>query len=217
MRWILALLAILVTLFPIMPLLYRKIGHISRPWRLVCKVLPTLMCAAFAGVAFHISGDPYALLIFIGLCICSAADVLLGIHFVTGGALFLTGHIFYSLAFFIQQRPGWISIPVFVIALCLLWLFLSRFRPLIKHNLLYRGVQLYAAMLAFVLCLTLPMPFRALYQRTVLAALGALLFVLSDMGVCHSALCKVSTRRDACYLGIYYLAQLLLGLSAFGG
>lgn len=61
------------------------------------------------------------------------------------------------------------------------------------------------------------MPFLAFSQRTVLAALGAVIFVLSDMGVCHGMLFKISKRRSACYLGIYYLAQLLLGLSAFGG
>jgi len=33
--------------------------------------------------------------------------------------------------------------------------------------------------------------------------------------VCHGMLCKIPKKLDYVYLGIYYLAQLLLGLSAF--
>ena len=59
------------------------------------------------------------------------------------------------------------------------------------------------------------MPFRQFSTRTLLAALGALIFVLSDMGVCHGMMCRIPKKLDYLYLGIYYLAQLLLGLSAF--
>jgi len=216
MRWIMALLAVLSTVFLFMPILYRRIGHVSRYWRLAVKMTPTLMCAAFAGTAYFTSGELYSLFIFIGLCICAAADVLLGIHFITGGALFFAGHMFYITSFCIQQPPTWWSLPAFAVMLGLLWLFLHQFRAGMSPKMVIL-VRIYSAALAVVLCLSLPMPFLALSERTLLAALGALIFVLSDMGVCHGMLCKISRRRDACYLGIYYLAQLLLGLSAFGG
>ncbi len=215
MRWIMALAAVLLTVLVIMPVHYHRFGRISRFWSHTTKVLPTLTCAAFAGAAVWGGGDRYSLLVFIGLCICAAADIVLGIHFVTGGALFFTGHMFYIAAFCTQQAPTWQSIPTFAVMLALLWLFLWRFKPHIKNPMMFRGVQLYSAALAVVLSLSLPMPFLAFSQRTLLAALGAVIFVLSDMGVCHGMLCKISRKRDACYLGIYYLAQLLLGLSAF--
>jgi len=215
MRWILALLAVLATIFVIMPVHYHRFGRISRFWVQVTKVLPTLICAAFAGAALLCGGGRYALLVFIGLCICAAADVMLGVRFVVGGALFLTGHLFYMAAFCTQQTPGWYCLPVFGVMLALLWLFLSRFRSRIQPPILYRGVQLYGAALAALLAFSLPLPFVAFSARTLLAALGAVIFVLSDLGVCHGMLCKISRKRDFCYLGIYYLAQLLLGLSAF--
>ena len=215
MRWIIALLAVLATVLVIMPAHYHRFGRISRFWVQLTKVLPTLTCAAFAGAALLSGGGRYALLVFIGLCVCAAADVMLGVRFVVGGALFLTGHLFYMAAFCTQQTPGWYCLPVFGVMLMLLWLFLSRFRPRIKPPILYRGVQLYGAALAVLLSFSLPLPFAACSQRTVLAALGAAIFVLSDMGVCHCMLCKVSRKRNFCYLGIYYLAQLLLALSAF--
>ena len=215
MRWIMALLAATATAFLIMPIHYRWIGHVSRSWMLITKVLPTILCAAFAGAALIGGGGRYTLLVFIGLCICAAADVMLGVHFVTGGALFLTGHLFYMAAFCTHQRPSWWSLPVFAAALALLWLFVWQFKPQIRHPLMFAGVLLYAAALAVVLSLSVPMPFRAFSARTLLAALGAVIFVLSDMGVCHGMLCKIPKKLDFVYLGIYYLAQLLLGLSAF--
>ncbi len=215
MQWLLALGAVLLTVLVIMPIHYHRFGRISWFWLQVTKVIPTLMCAAFAGAAVLGGGDRYSLLVFIGLCICAVADVVLGIHFVTGGALFFTGHLFYIAAFCTQQTPTWWSVPVFALMLSLLWLFLWHFKPLIKNPLMFRGVQLYSAALAVVLSLSLPMPFLALSQRTLLAALGAVIFVLSDMGVCHGMLCKIPKKLDYAYLGIYYLAQLLLGLSAF--
>lgn len=216
MRWILALLAVVSTAFLIMPIHYRWIGHVSHNWMLITKVIPTLMCAAFAGAALVLgNGERYAVLIFIGLCICAAADVMLGIHFVTGGGLFLLGHLFYMAAFCTQQRPNRWSFLVFAAALALLWLFVWQFKPRIHHPLMFAGVLLYAAALAVVLSLSLPMPFCHFSVRTLLAALGAVIFVLSDMGVCHGMFCKIPKQLDYTYLGIYYLAQLLLGLSAF--
>lgn len=215
MRWIMALLAILASVLVIMPAHYHRFGHLSRFWVQVTKVVPTLICAAFAGTAYFAGGETYSLLIFIGLCVCAAADVMLGVHFVTGGALFLVGHLFYISAFCVQQPPSGWSIPVFAALLALLWLFVWHFRSRIQPPLLFLGVLTYSAALAVVLCLSLPMPFLAFSARTLLAALGAVIFVLSDMGVCHGMLFKIPRRLDACYLGIYYLAQLLLGLSAF--
>ncbi len=215
MRWILALMVLLSTVLVFMPVYQRRLGHAGRWGKLVCKGFPTLMCAAFAGTAYFCGGDRYSLLIFLGLCVCTAADVLLDVHFVTGGVLFFAGHLFYMSAFCTQQPPTWWSLPVFAAAFALLWLFLQRFRSGIRSAGMYCCVLTYGAALSVVLGLSLPMPFLGLSERTLLSALGAAVFVLSDMGVCHSVLGKVSLRRNAFYLGIYYLAQLLLGLSAF--
>ena len=215
MHWIMAFLAVLATALVIMPAHYHRFGRLSRFWLQVTKVAPTLICAAFAGTAYFAGGETYSLLIFIGLCVCAAADVMLGVHFVTGGALFLAGHLFYISAFCLQQPPSGWSIPVFAALLALLWLFVWHFRSRIQPPLLFLGVLTYSAALAVVLCLSLPMPFLAFSARTLLAALGAVIFVLSDMGVCHGMLFKIPRRLVAGYLGIYYLAQLLLGLSAF--
>ena len=214
MRWFMALLAILATVLVIMPVRKRFPNKRSRFWNLTFKVLPTLICAGFGGAAFFSAKDLYSLLVFIGLCIGAAADVMLGIHFITGGAMFLAGHLLYMAAFCVQQPPTWWSLPAFAAGFILLRLFLQYFRKRMSRKM-YLLVRIYSAALAVVLALSLPMPFLAFSARTLLAAAGSVLFVLSDMGVCHGMLCKISRRQDQLYLGIYYLAQLLLGLSAF--
>lgn len=214
MRWILALLAALSSVFVIMPLRSRFPKRENCFLNLTLKVIPTLMCAAFGGAAYLSGGDQYALLIFIGLCIGAVADVVLGIHFITGGVLFLTGHLFYMSAFCLQQPPTLWSLPVMAAAYGLLCLFMHRLQNGLSKKMIVLA-HIYCAGLAVVLGLSLPMPFMALSQRTLLAALGAFVFVLSDMGVYHGIVCKISRRRDFFYLGIYYLAQLLLSLSAF--
>ena len=218
MRWIFALLAIAVSALVIMPIRYRYLYEKHRCAELTLKVIPTLICAAFAAWGFFgSSGDRYALLVLIALVICAAGDVVLGIRFAAGGALFLTGHLFYISAFLTQQTLSLWNGLMFVVALIGLWLFCQRYRPLIKSRLISYGILLYSAALAVVLCLSLPLPFITLSERTVLAAVGAVLFVISDMGVCHSILANTSKRYSFFMLGVYYLAQLCLGMSAFGG
>ncbi len=214
MLWILAVLSIIATVFLFMPLHYRRIGNLSRFWTLVYKVVPTAICAAFAGAAALMGGGAYAILICIGITICCAGDWLLRGHFIAGGSMFLTGHLFYITAFCVKQTPTLWSIPVFAVMLGLLWLFLQQFRKRMSKKM-FRLVRIYSTVLAVLLAMSLPMPFAAFSPSTLFAALGALIFVLSDMGVCHGMLCKISYPRRFTYLGIYYLAQLLLALSTY--
>ena len=50
---------------------------------------------------------------------------------------------------------------------------------------------------------------------TPMAAIGAVLFVISDMGVCHGMLVNRTKAYSFRMLAVYYLAQLCLGMSAF--
>ena len=84
---------------------------------------------------------------------------------------------------------------------------------LIPGRTLY--VAVYVVALAALLAFSLPLPLLAPSARSTLAALGAVTFVVSDMTLCHNLLLK---RPSSCHfvsLGIYYMAQRLLALSAF--
>ena len=160
-------------------------------------------------------GDRYALLVFIALCVCAAADVMLGLKFVIGGALFFTGHMLYIAALGGECGLTPAGLGVFAVAFVALLCFLRRYFHLFPSKWLFLGVAVYCAALGALLAFSLPAPFVVLSRRTVLAALGALLFVLSDMGTCHSILMDPSPHFNYLSLGTYYTAQFLLGMSAF--
>lgn len=217
MLWLFAALALSLTWFVIMPFRFCLPSSASRTLDLTVKIIPTTMAALFGLAAFLRSGgaDRYALLIFVGLCVCVAADYLLGVKFIAGGALFFTGHMFYLAALGGIQKPAWWSLAVFAVSVIALWLFCRRYLHLFPSKLMVLAVMVYCCALGALLSFSLPLPFTVFSRRTVLAALGALLFVLSDMGTCHVILAKPSRQFDYASLGIYYTAQFLLGMSAF--
>lgn len=216
MRWICALIAAMLSAFVFMPIHFGKWFGRGRFITLAAKAVPTLMAAGFALYALlHQPGDRYALLIFLGVFIGAAADVWLGIHFVTGGFLFLLGHLLYSAAFVLLQTPTAYSLPVFALVFGGLLIFCKRYRPQMKNAVVRNGLPFYCAALSAIIAISLPTVFLLPSQRSLLAAAGAIVFAISDMGVFHGIAVRTTQRFSYYFLGIYYLAQLLLGMSAF--
>lgn len=184
---------------------------------LITKTVPTIVIAAFAGYAVMAlpNADSYATLVFIALCICALADLMIEIRFEVGGALFFAAHILYLWALLVYRPLTWWSLTVALVCLCGLWFFLSRYRDKLPNKLIKIGVFIYAAALSALLGLSLPLPFLAFSRRALLAALGAALFVASDMTLCRNLLSRVEVKDHYISLGIYYTGQLLLALSAF--
>lgn len=217
MLWFLGALALFSTWFLIMPINFGRVAGLSTAMRLTVKTIPTVLAALFGLAALLRSGgtDRYALLIFIALCVCAAADYLLGVKFIVGGVLFFAGHMLYLTALGGFHKPTWHSLPVFLLAVIALWLFCHRYFDQFPSKLMYLGVLVYCMALGALLGFSLPLPFAAPSRRTVLAALGALLFVLSDMGTCHVILGNATRQFDFMSLATYYTGQFLLGMSAF--
>lgn len=209
-------LALAVTWFLLNPLYQKGLPGKLKPNHLGVKAIPTAIAALFAAAAFFFfGGDRYSLLIFLALVVCTAADVMLGVKFIVGGILFFSGHILYLIALGGYHSPtGW-SLMVFLLAVPALWLFCRQYAGKIPGKLLFAGVLLYSTALGALLAFSLPLPFLLPSRRSLFAALGAALFVLSDMGTCHCMLTKTSKRFDFFSLGIYYSAQIFLGMSAF--
>ena len=96
----------------------------------------------------------------------------------------------------------------------MLEIFVYRYRDKVPARFILLGLQIYALALSALLAFSLPLPFLAPGTRSVLAAAGAALFVASDMTLCYNTVQKKPTLWHYLSLGIYYSAQLLLGLSA---
>lgn len=191
---------------------FKRLG--KKGLSLVFKAVPTAIAAGAAAFAYlGGAGDSYGLLVLLGLCICVLADVMLDVRFEVGGALFFVGHIFYVLALGGYRALSWWCLGVGVVSLAGLWCFALRYRTRVPKPYILWGVMLYAVALAALLGFSLPLPFLAPSARSVYAALGAALFVLSDVTLCHNTLTKAPVSWHYASLGAYYMGQLFLGLS----
>lgn len=181
---------------------------------LVFKAAGTLSATAVAAYAcfFQPQTGNYAMLVLTGLCVCACADVLLDIRFKVGGTLFFIGHVLYVAAFASYDYFTVWSLVVFVAAILLLNWFLSLYQKEIPPDI-YSPLVLYTVALSGLLSSSLPLPLAAFSRRTVLGALGALFFVVSDLLLCRNSVGKRSARARVFSLGTYYLAQLMLAAS----
>lgn len=215
MAWIVA--AVVLTWLVLMPVHFRAKALSNRPLSLASKAAPTLFSAAFAAYASFApkGGSPYAPLIFAGLSVCALADVALEVRFEVGGTLFFLGHMLYIAALALRRTLSWWCLAVFLVALAALWLFLARYRAQAPKRHIVLGLAIYAAALAALLGFSLPLPFLAPSRSALLAALGAALFVASDLTLCHNTLRNKPVSWRYFSLGTYYMGQLLLALSAF--
>lgn len=211
------LLYIALTWLALMPANFLAKARGKKGLSLLCKAVPTALAAVFAAFGYFAAAAPdrYGLLIFVGLCVCTAADVVLELRFEVGGALFFLGHMIYVAALSQYRVLSWWCLTVFLLALAGLWRFALGYRSHIPKPHLMAGVLVYAVALAALLAFSLPLPLLAPSRRSTLAALGAVLFVLSDMTLCHNLTLGRPASCHFASLGVYYMGQLLLGLSAF--
>lgn len=213
--FILAAVALLLSWIVIMPIRFHFMkGDDDTPFTFVLKGLPTAMAAALACYA-ALTQNPgaYANWMALGLIICLLADVVLGIQFAAGGGLFLCGHICYVIALTsLVPLTLWHGV-IFAIAMAVLQGFLLTYRKRMTDKLIAYGVCVYAAALSALLAAALPLPYLAEGFQPVLAAVGAVLFVLSDATLCDNMINNRPLPNQYISLGIYYTAQFLLGLS----
>ena len=209
--------AVAFTWLVCMPLRYWLERRGLKGASLFCKAVPTAMAAAFAGYAhFALTPmEPYGLCVFMGLCVCVLADVFLNVFFPLGGALFFMGHVCYVAAMGLHRAFAWWNLAACLPVLAGLWAFGLRCKGLIRKRRLLWGMLLYAVALAALLGFALPLPFLAPSARSILAAAGAALFVASDLMLFLNHAYRRGLPWRFASLGVYYTAQLLIGLSAF--
>lgn len=147
-------------------------------------------------------------LLFVGLCVCTAADVVLDLRFVYGMGLFALGHGCYMAAYVLAAPPDGRSLIVFAVlfAACLSQYGRLKNKYGAAHNVKPRYCLYYATVLCVMLAL-------AVTQKGVLLC-GAALFVLSDFLLSIRYMRAITGKPyDYICLGTYYLAQLLIGAS----
>ena len=200
-----------------MPIRFKRMKNKKdSPLTLFLKGLPMVTVLILAWVyGGFLDAAPHARWMFAGLIFCLGGDIVLGIHFIAGGGLFLLGHVCYVIGLLTRQTFAPVHGILFASVLALLVVFLSLFRSRMPDKRLFPAVCVYAAALAALIAAALPLPFTTGTFQSYLAALGAILFVISDMTLCDNMLNTRPLRNEYISLGIYYTAQFLLGASLF--
>lgn len=199
----------------IMPVRFKRMTNgQDTPLTLLLKGIPTAAAFAVAcWAALQPAATPYSRWMAAGLLLCLAGDVVLGIHFVAGGGLFLLGHVCYVAGLLGRQSPGLVHGILFAGVYALLLVFLLLYRKYMPNKLMLLAACLYAAALSALLAAAGPLPFAVGSRQTWCAAIGALLFILSDMTLCDNMLNDRPVPNQYISLGIYYTAQFLLAMS----
>jgi uncharacterized membrane protein YhhN len=194
------------------------VGYTLRPPRrtliYICKPLTTILIFLAAVLPGTLLTDLYARAIGAGLLFSLLGDIwemLSRRHFLKALLSFLMTHICYALAF-LPETPKlqflWTALPLGLIGaviLAYLWPALSAGMKAAVG--VYIGVIVVMVTLAAGRALAYPSP------GTLMAAIGALLFLASDAVLAVNRFRRPFRAAQTVILGLYFTGQLLIALS----
>lgn len=165
-------------------------------------------------VVLTASPGKYKILITIGMLFSLMGDIFLMLpsdQFLIGLICFLITHICYIVAFLSDskfRRPIWPYVLLAVVAIAIFELLSGGINAAMKFP-----VAIYAAALSLMTAQALA---RNLQQKTsgsMLAAIGAILFMISDTTLAYDRFVTGFTMAHAIILSTYYAAQYFIALS----
>ena len=166
-------------------------------------------------VALTAPVSKYKTLIVIGILFSLAGDIFLMLpsdQFLIGLICFLITHICYIVAFLLDSRfgrPLWPYVLLALIAIAIFELLSGGIDAKMKLP-----VAIYAAALSLMTAQALARRLQLKTKSSELAAIGAILFLISDITLACDRFVTGLIAAHAIILSTYYAAQLLIALSA---
>jgi len=179
-------------------------------FKAICTFIPVLLCLD----AFISKGmDTSRVLVFAGVLICMLGDVLIEIHFVAGTIAFFCAHLCF-IAYFLRLAPFNSSslivfVVIYVITVSGFWKYVSKLGKQLPVFLAYPAILIAMFSIAVIL------PFTLKSVGSLCIAVGAGMFVASDLLLASNTLATSSKIRDRMVLYLYFPAVYLLAVSAF--
>lgn len=179
-----------------------------------------LLSALFVFAAYILphANQTYFSLVLAGLLFCLAGDVFLIFYasrklFTFGLVSFLTGHVFYSIAFFAMASPGTLTLIMAPVCLALGSMVVVWLKP-------YLGTMT-VPVIAYIIVITIMVIGAASlvgneqlnFNGRWLAFCGAILFYLSDIFVARHRFVKSSFINRLVGLPLYYTGQFMIAYS----
>ncbi len=188
------------------------------PWLMyVCKPLTTILIIVAALLPGTLLANSYGRAIALGLLFSLMGDIWLNLpqdRFILGLASFLVAHVCYGFAFFAGIGAGgfaWVLVLLALVGatvLRYLWPTLSeQLKP---------PVSIYVAVIVLMASLGVGRMLLAPSESSVLAAVGAVLFMASDAVLAINRFRRQFPLAEATVLGTYFAAQFLIALSTSG-
>ena len=181
------------------------------------KMIPPITAAALTAVnqiVFPQNNSLFPWMIVAAVLMGGLADGALNINFVFGGILFLLGHFIYLTAVLILGGFCWLQL----ISSLAVWIVLVLYLTIFKKNGLV-GISfglgvLYSVALSMFVGFSTTLVFYEFSFRTLMLAIGSVLFCISDITMCYNRYRKCGRLSNFVSLAIYYTAQIVLSLSA---
>lgn len=187
-----------------------KDSAIALTLKAACTFVPVLLCL-YAIVTTN--APPEKWLLFAGIFICMAADVVIGIHFVSGVLVFFAAHLFFIVYYLTLAPFNEFSLILFAVLFACVARMNWRYVPTLAKRL--APFTAYAAALVFMFSVAAMLPFALKNAGSVCIAAGAGLFLLSDSILAGNTLGIVTKIKDRLVMYLYYPAVYLLAVSAF--
>jgi uncharacterized membrane protein YhhN len=165
-------------------------------------------------VALAAPAGKYKILIAIGMLFSLMGDIFLMLpsdQFLIGLVCFLITHICYVVAFLFNSRLGrplWPYVLLAAIAIAIFELLSGGINAAMKFP-----VAIYAAALSFMTAQALSRNSQRRNKGTMLAAIGAILFLISDTTLAYDRFVTGFDAAHAIILFTYYAAQYLIAVS----
>jgi uncharacterized membrane protein YhhN len=181
----------------------------------VCLAKPLASLAfLWTALASGALASAYGKLIFLGLALCLAGDVLLipkerPAVFRAGVIAFLLGHVAYSAAFLTQPMSRWgvvAGAAALALAMVVVWRWLAKSVPADMVG----SVRAYLVVISVMSALACGVTAAG---GPVAVAAGALTFTASDVSVARDRFVRREFLNRAWGLPLYYAAQVLLALT----
>ncbi|WP_126993440.1 lysoplasmalogenase [Thermosipho globiformans] len=197
-------LTLIVFIFSVLTIFFKK----KSKSKVIFKVLTTFTILLIA--LLNSSGVEF--LVVAGLFFGMLGDFLLEFEdkFLHGMVLFLLGHIFYSLSFFMKFGVPNILVFFIVLFILLILYFVILFKKAKDFKI---PILVYTIAIGIMLSFTFSPAFKNIYYLRFMLPLAGGLFVFSDFLIAIEKFVRKIKYSEIIILGTYFLAQLIIALS----